>query len=82
MNKELQKLINEHMPKRYYGHEARRNAKVIAELYAQTYEKTKMIDFHVEVMKQGLIEEGYNKWRDAYEPSIRNIAEKVFNSLQ
>jgi hypothetical protein len=35
MDKELQKLINEHMPKRYYGHEARRYAGVIAKLYAE-----------------------------------------------
>ena len=35
MNKELQKLINEHMPARYYGHEARKYAKVVAILYAE-----------------------------------------------
>ena len=35
MDKELQKLINEYMPKRYYGHEARRYAGVIAKLYAE-----------------------------------------------
>lgn len=35
MDKELQKLINEYMPKRYYGHEARRHAGVIAKLYAE-----------------------------------------------
>ena len=35
MDKELQKLINEHMPKRYYGHEARKYAGVIAKLYAE-----------------------------------------------
>lgn len=35
MDKELQNLINEYMPKRYYGHEARRYAGVIAKLYAE-----------------------------------------------
>lgn len=35
MDKELQKLINEHMPKKYYGHEARRYIRVIARLYAE-----------------------------------------------
>lgn len=35
MNKELQKLVNEYMPSRYYGHEARRYAKVVAVLYAE-----------------------------------------------
>lgn len=35
IDKELQKLINEHMPKRYYGHEARKYAAVIAILYAK-----------------------------------------------
>ena len=36
MNKELQKLLNKWMPKRYYGHEARNNAKRIAIEYTTT----------------------------------------------
>lgn len=39
MDKELQKLINEYMPKRYYGHEARRYAGVIAKLYLEKQSK-------------------------------------------
>jgi hypothetical protein len=34
MDSKLQALINEYMPRRYYGHEARKYAKVIAEEYA------------------------------------------------
>lgn len=34
MDSKLQALINEHMPRRYYGHEARKYAKIIAEEYA------------------------------------------------
>lgn len=33
MNKTLNDLVNKYMPKRYYGHEARKYAKIIAEEY-------------------------------------------------
>jgi len=36
MDSKLQALINEYMPRRYYGHEARKYAKIIAEEYAAT----------------------------------------------
>ena len=42
-------------------------------------EEKQMIDFHIEVIKIGLIEEGDKKWSDAYEPKIREVAE---NCLQ
>jgi len=35
MDKELQKLINKSMPKRYYGYKARIYTGVIAKLYAE-----------------------------------------------
>jgi hypothetical protein len=35
MEEELKRLVDEHMPSRYYGHEARRYASVIARLYAE-----------------------------------------------
>ncbi len=38
-------------------------------------EKEQIITFHIEVMKQGLIEEGDKKWSDAYLPKIRETAE-------
>ncbi len=41
-------------------------------------EEKQMVDFHIEVMKVGLIEEGKNKWADGYEPIIRKVAEKHF----
>ncbi len=36
------------------------------------------IDFHVAVIKQGLIEEGEQKWNDAYEPKVRETATNYF----
>jgi hypothetical protein len=49
-------------------------------LYRLLYvEKKQMIDFHVETMKAGLIEEGNRKWIDLYEPKIREIAERCFS---
>ncbi len=41
-------------------------------------EEKQMIDFHIEVMKVGLIDEGDKKWSDAYEPKIRDVAESYF----
>ena len=46
-DKKLQSLINEYMPKRYYGHEARRYAKVIAKLYAESVVNNNAILPHV-----------------------------------
>jgi len=45
------------------------------------FTKKDMIDFHVEVMKVGLIEEGEKKWTDAYEPKIREVAENYFRQI-
>ena len=42
-------------------------------------EKQQMIDFHIEVMKIGLIDEGEVKWSDDYEPRIRKVATKYYN---
>jgi hypothetical protein len=41
-------------------------------------ERQQMIDFHIEVMKQGLIEEGDAKWEEGYRPKITKEAEKYF----
>jgi len=41
-------------------------------------EEKQMINFHIEVMKAGLIEEGDEKWSDSYEPKIREVAENYF----
>lgn len=41
-------------------------------------DKQQMIDFHVEVMKRGLINEGEKQWKDAYHPRIRKIATKYY----
>ncbi len=49
----------------------------INELIAK--EKQIMIDFHIGVMKDGLIHEGERKWKDAYEPKIREMAEKHYS---
>ena len=41
--------------------------------------KKTLIDFHVEVIKRGLIEEGELKWNDKYEPKVRENAEKYYS---
>ena len=38
-------------------------------------ERKQMIDFHIGVMKDGLINEGEKKWKDGYEPKIKEMAE-------
>ena len=40
--------------------------------------KQQMIDFHVSVMKKGLIKEGDREWTDAYLPKIREVAEQCY----
>jgi hypothetical protein len=42
----------------------------------------KYIEFHIEVMKEGLLYEGDKKWKDEYEPLIRQRAEKVYKRLK
>lgn len=44
-------------------------------------EKQQMINFHVEVMKIGLIDEGEVKWSDDYEPRIRKVATTYYNKI-
>jgi hypothetical protein len=51
---------------------------LIAVKQAKEMEKEKMIDFHVSVMKKGLIEEGDREWTDAYLPKIREVAEQCY----
>ena len=41
-------------------------------------EKEQMINFHIEVMKEGLIEEGDKKWSDEYLPKISKTAEQYY----
>ena len=41
-------------------------------------EKEQMINFHIEVMKEGLIEEGDKKWSDKYLPKISKTAEQYY----
>jgi hypothetical protein len=42
-------------------------------------EKQQLIDFHIEVMKLGLINEGGEKWKGGYEPIIRNTATEYYD---
>jgi hypothetical protein len=46
---------------------------------AKKMEKEQVIDFHIEVMKIGLINEGDRKWNDAYKPKIKEQAEQYYN---
>ena len=48
-----------------------------AESFLET-EKEQMINFHIEVMKEGLIEEGDKKWSDGYLPKISKTAEQYY----
>ena len=48
-----------------------------AESFLET-EKEQMINFHIEVMKEGLIEEGDKKWSDEYLPKISKTAKKHY----
>ncbi len=41
-------------------------------------EKEQLITFHIEVMRKGLMSEGVAKWKNAYEPKIRNEAEQYY----
>jgi hypothetical protein len=41
-------------------------------------EREQIINFHIEVMKQGLISEGDEQWQDAYFPKIKEEAEKTY----
>lgn len=49
---------------------------LIGELLAK--EKRDLIDFHIECMKIGLINEGVSKWIDGYKPIITEVAENYY----
>lgn len=42
-------------------------------------EKSNLINFHIDVMKIGLINEGERKWIDSYEPKIKEVATNYYN---
>jgi hypothetical protein len=46
---------------------------------AKEMEKQQIIDFHVSVMKKGLIEEDDRKWSEGYLPKITEVAEQCYN---
>jgi hypothetical protein len=46
---------------------------------AKEMEKQQMINFHVSVMKKGLIEEDDRKWSEGYLPKITEVAEQCYN---
>ena len=46
---------------------------------AKAMHKEEMIDFHIEVMKAGLIKEGEAIWTDAYLPKISSMASQKYN---
>jgi hypothetical protein len=46
---------------------------------AKEMEKQQTIDFHIDVMKYGLIDEGEAIWKDEYLPKILGIAEQRYN---
>ena len=68
MDKELRVLINKYLPKRYYGHELRRYAGVIAIQYSQQQQQNISVDFFRRLVDEGLITD-YEKmveFRNAY----------------
>jgi hypothetical protein len=46
---------------------------------AKELEKEQLINFHLEVMKIGLIQDGGKKWLEMYTPKIIKIAEEYYN---
>jgi hypothetical protein len=44
--------------------------------------KQQLMDFHIRVMKAGLIEEGELKWRNEYLQPILDVANSVFDEMQ
>ena len=42
-------------------------------------EENQMINFHIETMREGLIDEGGAVWNMGYVPKIKRAAEKVYN---
>ena len=46
---------------------------------AKQMEKEQLINFHIEVMKAGLINEGDIRLKDDYEPKIKATAETYYN---
>jgi len=46
---------------------------------AKAKHKEEMINFHIEVMKIGLIEEGKIIWEDAYLPKIKQLTTEYYN---
>jgi hypothetical protein len=45
---------------------------------AMTMEREGLINFHIGVMRQGLINEGGAKWKEGFEPKIRATAEQYY----
>lgn len=41
-------------------------------------EQSQIINFHIEVMKIGLIKEGHDRWTDSYKPMLKETAENYF----
>lgn len=46
---------------------------------AKQKEREQMIDFHINVMKEGLINEGEMEWTDSYKPKIKEVASKYYD---
>lgn len=46
------------------------------------FTEEEVINFHIEAMKQGLIDEGEEKWKEAYRPKVKEVAEKVLETIK
>lgn len=42
-------------------------------------DKQQSVDFHIGVVKAGLIAEGKKNWTDFYEPNVKEVASKYYN---
>jgi len=49
--------------------------------HAKKMFEDQLINFHIETMKLGLIEEGEAKWDDEYLPIIKDIAKNSYNKI-
>ena len=54
-------------------------AKNLAFKISKAMHKEEIINFHIGVMKIGLIEEGERIWTDAYLPKIKEMATQYYN---
>lgn len=67
------------MSEKHKGFEVYINANKAIIEEALELEKKKMIEFHIDVMKKGLKDEGIRVWQDSYSRIVKQKAEQHFS---